>query len=69
VALPNLIVKRPVMPELVGDITPSQVADETTKLLQDEGARQKLRDALTAIPDEAGAARAVVSAMPLGVAG
>jgi hypothetical protein len=57
------------MPELVGDITPSQVADETTKLLQDEGARQKLRDALTAIPDETGAARAVVGAMPLGVAG
>jgi hypothetical protein len=65
VALPNLIVKRPVMPELVGDITPGQVAEESLRLLQDAGARRKIVEDLMAIRDEIGASRAVVNEMPL----
>ncbi len=65
VALPNLLTRRPIMPELVGDITPRQVAQESVRLLQDDAARRKLVDDLMVIPDDTGAARAVVEAMLL----
>jgi lipid-A-disaccharide synthase len=65
VALPNLIAGRRIMPELVGDITPGRVAEESVRLLQDDGARRKVVEDLMTIRDEVGASRAVIGAMPL----
>jgi lipid-A-disaccharide synthase len=69
VALPNLIAGRPIVPELVGDITPAQVAEESVRLLNDPVARRKLIDDLMTIRDDTGASRTVVTAMPLWSAG
>jgi lipid-A-disaccharide synthase len=63
VALPNLVARRRVMPEMVGEITPAQVAAETVRLLGDDAARRRLVEDLMVIPDEAGASERVVSAL------
>jgi lipid-A-disaccharide synthase len=63
VALPNMRVGRQIMPELIGAVTPEQVADESARLIRDERARLALARALEAIPLEAGASRRILDAM------
>ncbi len=63
VALPNIRLRRQIMPELVGDVTPEQVAEEGARLLHDEGARRKIIQDLMEIPDETGAARRILTAI------
>lgn len=63
VALPNMRVRRRIMPELIGAVTPEQVADESARLVQDEHARAALAKALEAIPVETGASRRILDAM------
>lgn len=65
VALPNVRTRRRIMPELVGDLTPDQVADEGARLLQDEAARQKIIQDLMEIPDETGASRRILARINL----
>lgn len=68
-ALPNMRAKRLVMPEMVGDITPDQVAAEGARLVLDRTARLKLAEALEAIPFEPGASRRILTAIaPIGAA-
>lgn len=62
-ALPNMRAKRLIMPELVGDVTPEQVADEGAKLIRDPAARHKLAEALEAISVETGASRRILAAI------
>jgi lipid-A-disaccharide synthase len=69
VALPNIRARRRLLPELIGDLTPGQVAEEGARLLRDEGARRRIIQELTAIPDEAGASRRILDAIePFGAA-
>ncbi len=63
VALPNMRVGRRIMPELIGAVTPEQVADESARLIRDERARAALASALEAIPVETGASRRILDAM------
>ncbi|MDI6771319.1 MAG: hypothetical protein QME77_01860 [bacterium] len=65
-ALPNMRAKRLIMPELVGDVTPEQVADEGARLIRDRAARLKLAEALEAIPVEPGASRRILAAIAPG---
>jgi lipid A disaccharide synthetase len=62
-ALPNMQARQRIMPELSGDVTPAEVADESARLLQDEGARRRLAEALAVIPRTVGGARAIVDAI------
>ncbi len=62
-ALPNMRAGQRIMPELSGDVTPAEVADESARLLQDEGARRRLVEALAVIPRTVGGARAIVDAI------
>jgi len=62
-ALPNMRAKRLIMPELVGDVTPEQVADEGARLIRDRAARLKLAEALEAISVETGASRRILAAI------
>ncbi len=62
-ALPNMRARRLVMPELVGDVTPEQVAEEGARLIRDRAARQGLAEALEAIPFEPGASRRILDAI------
>ncbi|MCL6554099.1 MAG: hypothetical protein K6W08_13410 [Firmicutes bacterium] len=55
VALPNMRVGRRVMPELIGNVTPQQVAAECARLIRDERARAALVEALESVPRETGA--------------
>ncbi len=68
-ALPNMRAKRLIMPELVGDVTPEQVADEGARLIRDRAARLDLAEALEAIPIEPGASRRILAAIAPGGAG
>lgn len=68
-ALPNMRAKRLIMPELVGDVTPEQVADEGARLIRDRAARLKLAEALEAISVETGASRRILAAIAPGGAG
>lgn len=68
-ALPNMRAKRLIMPELVGDVTPEQVADEGARLIRDRAARLELSQALEAIPIETGASRRILAAMAAVVGG
>lgn len=63
VALPNMRAGRQIMPELIGLVTPEQVATESARLIRDERARAALAEALTAIPLETGASRRILEAM------
>ncbi len=63
VALPNMRARRRIMPEMVGDVTPEQVAVESALLISDEGARRRLAEDLAAIPNETGASRRIIAAM------
>jgi len=63
VALPNMRAKRLIVPELVGDVRPEQVADEGARLIRDRAARLKLAEALEAIPVEPGASRRILAAI------
>ncbi len=63
VALPNMRVGRRIMPELIGAVTPEQVADESARLILDGRARAALAKALEAIPVETGASRRILDAM------
>jgi lipid-A-disaccharide synthase len=62
-ALPNMRAQQRIMPELTGDVTPAEVADESARLLQDEDARRRLVEALATIPRTLGGSRAIVSAI------
>lgn len=55
VALPNMRAGRRVMPELIGNVTPEQVAAECARLVRDEAARAALVEALESVPREVGA--------------
>jgi hypothetical protein len=63
VALPNMRVGRRIMPELIGAVTPEQVAEESARLIRDDRARAALARALEAIPQETGAARRILDGM------
>ncbi|MDR7521390.1 MAG: hypothetical protein QN168_02890 [Armatimonadota bacterium] len=63
VALPNMRAGRRIMPELIGDVTPEQVAAESARLIRDEGARAALIEALEALPLERGASGRLLEAM------
>jgi len=63
VALPNMQAGRRIVPELVGDFTPEQVAVESAQLLNDGEARRRLVEDLALIPNEAGASRRIIAAM------
>ena len=63
VALPNIRAQRHIMPELVGDFTPDQVAEEGARLLLDGGARRRIIEGLMGIPDETGASRRILAAI------
>ncbi len=62
-ALPNMRARQAIMPELVDDVTPVVVADESARLLHDGDARRRLVEALGVIPRATGASRAIVRAM------
>jgi hypothetical protein len=64
-ALPNMRAGRQIMPELVGALTPEQVAAESAQLIRDEGARAAMARGLEAIPREPGASRRILDAMAL----
>lgn len=66
VALPNIRARRRIMPELIGDVTPQDVADESARLLGDEEALGRLARDLEAIAHETGASRRIVAAMSPG---
>ncbi|MDR7419927.1 MAG: hypothetical protein QN178_13575 [Armatimonadota bacterium] len=63
VALPNMRAGRRIMPELIGTVTPEQVAEESARLIRDEAARDALAHALEAIPREPGAARRILDGL------
>jgi len=63
VALPNMRARRRIMPELVGDVTPEQVATESAQLLNDREARRRLSEDLSTIPNDTGASRRIIAAM------
>lgn len=65
VALPNMQAGRRIMPELVGDVTPEQVAGESARLLRDPAARGAMAKALEAIPFNPGASRRILDGMHL----
>lgn len=69
VALPNMRAGRRIMPELIGGITPQDVAAESARLIRDPVARAALADALTAIPVETGASARILDAIEQAVAG
>jgi hypothetical protein len=60
VALPNMRAGRRIMPELIGAVTPAQVAEESARLIRDEPARLALARALEAIPRDTGASRRIL---------
>lgn len=61
VAWPNRISGRGIMPELIGDITPGDLAAAAESLLRDPGARSRQREDLLQLSRGAGAAREIVS--------
>ncbi len=63
VALPNMRARRRIMPELVGPVTPEQVATESAQLLNDREARRRLTEDLSTIPNDTGASRRIIAAM------
>ncbi|MGH2373990.1 MAG: hypothetical protein ACRDIC_11060 [bacterium] len=69
VALPNMRARRRIMPELVGPVTPEQVATESAQLLNDREARRRLTEDLSTIPNDTGASRRIIAAMDAAWAG
>jgi lipid-A-disaccharide synthase len=63
VALPNMRAGRRIMPELIGTVTPQQVAAESARLIRDEPARAALARALEAIPRETGASGRILDGL------
>ncbi|MDR7483390.1 MAG: hypothetical protein QN203_12890 [Armatimonadota bacterium] len=63
VALPNMWARRRIMPELIGAVTPVEVAAEAARLLRDPAARRALAEALAVIPAQAGASRRIVETL------
>jgi lipid-A-disaccharide synthase len=63
VALPNMRAGRRIMPELIGAVTPQQVAEESARLIRDASARAAMAQALEAIPRETGATRRILENM------
>jgi lipid-A-disaccharide synthase len=63
VALPNMRAGRRIMPELIGTVTPQQVAAESARLIRDEPALAALARALEAIPRETGASRRILDGL------
>ncbi len=68
VALPNMRAGRRIMPELIGTVTPQQVAAESARLIRDAGARAALASALEVIPRETGASGRILDGMRTAVA-
>jgi hypothetical protein len=65
VALPNMWARRRIMPEMIGAVTPAEVAAEAARLLRDPAARRALAEALAVIPAQAGASRRIVETLRL----
>jgi lipid-A-disaccharide synthase len=65
VSLPNMRAGRRIMPEMVGQITPEQVADEGARIVRDEHAMASMARALEAITLETGASGRILHAMGL----
>jgi lipid-A-disaccharide synthase len=65
VSLPNMRAGRRIMPELIGQITPAQVAEEAARIVRDEALRASMAAALEAIPVEAGASLRILHGMGL----
>lgn len=63
VALPNMRAGRRIMPELIGTVTPREVADASARLMRDAPARAAMAEALEAIPREVGAAGRILDGM------
>jgi len=62
-AMPNLVAKRRIVPELIqGDFTPGRVAEETVGLLTDAVRREQAGEALRRVRDQLGAPGASVRA-------
>jgi|LSQX01.3.fsa_nt_gb lipid-A-disaccharide synthase len=54
-AMPNIIANSPLVPELVQDqATPERLAAEARRLLDDQAARQQMRDGLAAVREQLG---------------
>jgi lipid-A-disaccharide synthase len=65
VSLPNMRAGRRIMPEMIGQITADQVADESARLVRDEQTLAAMAGALEAIPIETGASERILRAMGL----
>jgi hypothetical protein len=68
VALPNMRMGRRIMPELIGSVTPEQVAAESARLIRDPGARAALVRSLESLPLEVGASSRILEAIRLAAA-
>lgn len=62
-ALTNVIAQRMVVPEVRGDITPADVAQEVLSLLADQERRQKISDELREVVGARGAAKRIVATL------
>jgi lipid-A-disaccharide synthase len=65
VSLPNMRAGQRIMPEMVGQITAQQVADEGARIVGDERVIASMAKALEAIPLETGASGRILQAMGL----
>jgi hypothetical protein len=65
VSLPNMRAGHRIMPEMVGQITAEQIADEAARIVQDDRAMASMAKALEAIPLETGASGRILRAMGL----
>jgi hypothetical protein len=63
VALPNMRMGRRIMPELIGSVTPEQVAVESARLMRDPMARAALAQSLESLPLEVGASSRILEAI------
>ncbi|MBI3998912.1 MAG: hypothetical protein HY355_07750 [Armatimonadetes bacterium] len=63
VALPNMWARQRIMPELIGAVTPGQVAEEAARLVRDADARRSLVEQLSMIPHEPGASGRIITAV------
>ncbi|MBO8126140.1 MAG: hypothetical protein H0Z38_02770 [Firmicutes bacterium] len=62
-ALPNILAKEEIIPELRGDVTPADLAQAAHELLSDEERRREMAERLKAVIGPAGAARRLVNAL------
>jgi len=64
-ALPNMIARAIIVPELFGKLTPETVADSAEKLLLDKDRRRQMRTQLIEVMGARGAAGRIVEMMGL----